>query len=398
MVAFDAFRKPQRKRPTLIESKNILPQLSRAIVIVRMVFAYPVISSWAQRSVAPWEPVALACLALSSLIAFICWDTIVGFISRHPLIISIDIVLSIAFIGVSGPASPYFLYLSATAILVGLLYEGKNRIILTVLLSLLFIIIPQIGLDTNSTKTLTTTAVINELISLLILVALVFLGAQLRNLQDRVDTAVKLASRSAREGALGEERSRIARELHDSTVKSLVGISLLSTSIRTNPERSDEIAKLIKSASESAITESRELLSTLRSGTEQKFSQTLAESLDEIEVVHGVEITQIFEGDEVPCYVSYNVRKIVEEAVTNAAVHSGTDRIDVSVKCDDELLRTTVTDYGRGFRVRKHREGHLGLASMRERASEINGLVSISSVPGKGTTVVLSVTLKRTIE
>jgi len=97
------------------------------------------------------------------------------------------------------------------------------------------------------------------------------------------------------------------------------------------------------------------------------------------------------EGGQFPSDLQYNVRKIIEEAVTNSAVHSGTDYIDVAIHRDGDSLTARVSDYGTGFRYAHKKTGHIGIASMRERAAEIGGLLTLTSVPDKGTTVTLHV-------
>ena len=72
-------------------------------------------------------------------------------------------------------------------------------------------------------------------------------------------------------------------------------------------------------------------------------------------------------------------------------MHSGTDKIRVAFTQFDSRTRVTVTDYGDGFRVRQKKDGHIGLTSMRERATDIGGTLAISSTPGKGTIVLFDI-------
>ncbi|MDK7750721.1 histidine kinase [Brevibacterium sp. UMB10442] len=357
---------------------------------MRMLFVYPVIASWANIGIGVLEPGVLVLLATESLVALRYWEQIQGFVSRHPLVPSLDILLSVLVMGSSRGSSPYFLYLGATAVLIGLLYTGRNRMLLTFILLGAFILIPLI-LQSRNNRPDPLTSVVEVIASSLVLVVLVHLGSRLNTLQDRVNTAITLASQNAREGALGEERSRIARELHDSTVKSLVGISLLSASIRNKPESALRTAQLIEQAATTAIDESRSILRSLRQGNTGDFETVLEKSMNELEVVHNVPVTLTFEGDGVSPEHHFNLRKILEEAVTNAAVHSGTDRIDVAVHTAKEDVIARVTDYGRGFRHRSGASGHIGLASMRERAEEMGGTLTISSIMNRGTTVTVHV-------
>ena len=382
-------KRSAKRHTTVLENKSIATPLVKAIVAIRMLFIYPVIASWTETNITSGEPLVLALLALESLAAFLFWDRIKNFVSRHPLILSVDILLVVIAIGPAQGISPYFLYLGATAVLIGLLYDRQNRTILAALLAGSYALIPLIVRTTPTTYSLY--GIAESCVSIVILVVLVLLGARLRSLQQRVDTAVEIASRNTREATLGEERSRIARELHDSTVKSLVGINLLSVTIQKQPQNAVKTAELIQSAATSAIAESRQLLSSLRQGDAANFDETLRSSMGEIEVVHGVEVSLSNEGGQIPSDLQYNVRKIIEEAVTNSAVHSGTDRIDVALRRDGNSLTARISDYGAGFRYAQKKRGHIGIASMRERAAEIGGLLTLTSVPSQGTTVTLHI-------
>lgn len=376
------------KGASILEATSITTQLGKFIIVLRMVLLYPVLVSWNGEEFAFWEAAGIAVLATVSLFTFTFWDKVVAFAVRHPLAVSIDIFISVLVMARAGSSSPYFLYLGATALLIGLLVAGINRIILTALLIAGFLLIALIN---DSPQDMLAQQVVNDVVSASIIVLFVILGARMRTLQTQVNTALRLATRNAREAALGEERSRIARELHDSTVKSLVGISLLCDTIRKQPDASPRLAQAIKEAAETAIDESRNLLSNLRSGTSANFEKHLRAHLDEIEVVHGVSVDLLLNGCEVSTEHAHNVEKIITEAVTNAAMHSGTDKIRVAFTQLDSRTRITVTDYGEGFRVRQKKDGHIGLTSMRERATDIGSTLAISSTPGKGTIVLFDI-------
>ena len=88
--------------------------------------------------------------------------------------------------------------------------------------------------------------------------------------------------------------------------------------------------------------------------------------------------------------------RIVQEALTNAAKHSGTARAEVELIFSSDSLRINVQDFGCGMAQGKKpdRRG-LGLIAMRERAELLNGSLEVTSVPGAGTTVSLLIPLRR---
>jgi signal transduction histidine kinase len=88
--------------------------------------------------------------------------------------------------------------------------------------------------------------------------------------------------------------------------------------------------------------------------------------------------------------------RIVQEALTNAARHSGTQRAEVKMMFGTENLSISVRDFGCGLTTKKKTEGAgLGLIAMRERAELLHGKLTISSSPDGGTAISLSIPLRR---
>jgi signal transduction histidine kinase len=84
------------------------------------------------------------------------------------------------------------------------------------------------------------------------------------------------------------------------------------------------------------------------------------------------------------------VYRVAQEALVNAARHSGASRIEVNLEPRDSKVRLEVSDNGSGFAFAEEGKG-LGLSGMRERALLVGGTLDIDSRPGKGTSVVLAV-------
>jgi two-component system sensor histidine kinase DegS len=110
----------------------------------------------------------------------------------------------------------------------------------------------------------------------------------------------------------------------------------------------------------------------------------------------GIETKAVVEGTPVRIdgQLAINCFRIMQEALNNAAKHSGTKRAEVKVSFTPERLTLSIRDFGSGLpSVKKGTEPGLGLIAMRERASLIGGQLRIDSVPNGGTTVSVAVPL-----
>ena len=377
--------------------RDFAAAVGKVVVTARMLFVYPVLLSWTERTPTVGEIVLVVVLAGLSLTALLRWRWMARFIRSHPIVLSLEILAAVSVMIPAGIDSPYLLYLSTSALLIGILTRGLGRTLLVVTLLLGYAISSLI------TTSLVTVTVPEEFLirtgtslgGLVLLSVLVYLGSTIDKLQDRVDRAVELATQNTREAALGEERSRVARELHDSTVKSLVGIRLLAKSSTMDSSRTESAVQLIADSAQMAIDDSRRILADLRTEEVPPLWPSIRRVGEELTALHGLPVS--IEGDttaEPTCRIRYGVRKVLEEALTNAALHSGAERVTVQAALAAEGLQIEVVDDGTGFDPGDaERGGHYGLAGMRERAAALDCLLRIDSAPDAGTTVRLTVPL-----
>lgn len=113
--------------------------------------------------------------------------------------------------------------------------------------------------------------------------------------------------------------------------------------------------------------------------------------------IHGVRATCHYGRlPRIPEDVALALYRIAQEAIRNAATHSGGDHVDVFLDSDDGTVHLRVEDHGRGFDPEALREtGGLGLVSMRERARLVEGIARIESHPGQGTVVEVRVPVRK---
>jgi signal transduction histidine kinase len=107
-----------------------------------------------------------------------------------------------------------------------------------------------------------------------------------------------------------------------------------------------------------------------------------------------VDVRMTRRPERLPPEVELVVYRVVQEALSNVARHSGASRAEVSLAADAATLAVTVADDGRGFdppAALDSRQQSLGLFGMRERAALVGGRLTIESAPGRGTRVQLEI-------
>ena len=201
-----------------------------------------------------------------------------------------------------------------------------------------------------------------------------------------------------RETAVAEERSFIARELHDSIAQSLAFLKIQLGLLR-NDIKSADAARIDKTLGEldAGVHESmgdvRELLVHFRTRTNNEdIAPALKTTLQKFEHQTGLATHLEIEGEgmPLPADVQVQVLHVVQEALSNVRKHARAREVWVEVQQAPQW-RVEVRDDGCGFDPdgAGPDETHVGLRIMRERAQNIGATVEVASVPGSGTCVVL---------
>jgi signal transduction histidine kinase len=203
------------------------------------------------------------------------------------------------------------------------------------------------------------------------------------------------------------ERTRIARELHDTLLQSFHGSLLrLQTVSLLLPERPIEAKGKLDSALEQAagaITEGRDAVQGLRTSTVERNDlalaiSTLGEELEKDPMNHGRATFRVAvdgQARDVHPIVRDEIYKIAAEALHNAFHHAQATQVEVEIHYRDDQLRLRVRDDGKGIDAAVLSslglEGHYGLRGMRERAALIKGKLAVWSEVDAGTEVELCV-------
>jgi signal transduction histidine kinase/ligand-binding sensor domain-containing protein len=208
------------------------------------------------------------------------------------------------------------------------------------------------------------------------------------------------------------ERTRIARELHDTLLQSFQGLlarlQAASNMLPARPDRAKErLDAAIDQASE-AIAEGRDAvlglrLSTVVSNDLAVAIKTLGEELGASGGNHESPVFDVaVEGAprELRPIVRDEIYRIAAEALRNAFHHAQAKRIEAEIHYDEHQLRLRIRDDGRGIepRVSEGRPGHFGLNGMRERARVIGAKLDVWSDAGSGTELELTVPARHAYE
>jgi signal transduction histidine kinase len=205
------------------------------------------------------------------------------------------------------------------------------------------------------------------------------------------------------QAAAAAERSRLARELHDSVSQAIYGIALGARTMQqlalSQPGRMSEPLNYIVTLADAALAEIRALIFELRPESLEKegILVALKKQTDALRVRYGLNITvDLCEREpEATLDVKEALYRIALEAMHNTVKHANASQIVLLVEDQPALdtVHLSLTDNGIGFDPDAVGAGHLGLKTMQERVAALNGQFECESAIGAGTTIV--VTLRR---
>jgi len=191
-----------------------------------------------------------------------------------------------------------------------------------------------------------------------------------------------------------EERTRIARDLHDNIGQSLAYLAFELDRIVGSESRGDDIGvslERLRDDVRGVIREVRDTLYDLR--TDVSDNADMADILEQyaarVTERSGIQIELYCDRDaRLPILQEREMWRVAQEALTNIERHSGATRVRVLWRCNGESAALDVTDNGSGFPIgTAGRLDSYGILGMRERASSIGATLDITSETGKGTRV-----------
>lgn len=239
-----------------------------------------------------------------------------------------------------------------------------------------------------------------------VLVARVSYGAALQEWQhnliqsvaDQISMALSLDNRGEQERrvSLLNERTIIARELHDSLAQSLSYLKIQVTRLQkahdkgVNEETFQELMNEIREGLGSAYRQLRELLSTfrlqidgngLKGALEDSISQLRQRSDMDIELNYQIDVVPLSPNEEI------HLLQVAKESLQNAVHHSKGSKVRVELVIDNKDIKLSVCDDGVGIPDDPEKLNHYGLAIMKERSRHLNGALEFARQESGGTCV-----------
>jgi signal transduction histidine kinase len=230
--------------------------------------------------------------------------------------------------------------------------------------------------------------------------------ALLASIGDQVGVVIENARlrQRAEQAAVMEERSRLARELHDSVTQSLYSLTLLAGGGQ-RLARAGKLANVeeylvdLGGIAQQALKEMRLLVYQLRPAIleQEGLVGALQQRLDAVERRSSIETRLLVDETLVlPTVVEEGLYRIIQEALNNTLKHASASYVTVRIYVQQGQVNLEVIDNGRGFDYdNMSYTGGLGLVSMKERAEKLGGSFTILSKPGEGAAVKVSLKLSR---
>ncbi len=210
------------------------------------------------------------------------------------------------------------------------------------------------------------------------------------------------------ESAVDEERTRIACEIHDGLVQTLVGVNFkmerCGNLIQEEPTKCFALLSEAKHQLKHGIQEARQVVFNLRPGQYEKLDllSALTNYLDSYKKQNRVQVTFSHTGSDtrLPPKTKVFVFRIIQEALQNSSKHAKASKVLVQLNIQPPHLSAVIRDNGSGFDVQAvfqnpDKWDHFGLRGMKERAKLLNGEVLWESRKEEGTTVSVSIPLAR---
>ena len=315
---------------------------------------------------------AIVAAGLTSLVPLLYWHRVGPVLVRHPGYFAAELVLSTVILVLTGTESPFFYYTLATALLGGLLYGWAGAALFSPMLVAVYYWVISVRSGVDEVASSFQTDLGQPALYLLVAAA----GAGARGLLDRQAAAEAQLNAQERQMAAEAERSRLARDMHDSLAKTVSGIGFaalaLSRQIERDPAGAAEEARRLAEDARQATREAREIITGLR--------------VDEGDGPLPLPIALKAEAERWAAANHVRLELAIEDV---GELDARAGAVSVRLRMLGGRAVLTIADDGQGFEVpdtleELSRGRHFGVTGMRERAQLAGGDLMVESAPGEG--------------
>ena len=393
-------------KKTLLELTQKIDIL-RATLLLRLVLVTAVLIICPVRSTLPhWMGKCFQNISYPlffyNMVFLIFHKKIAAFLQKYPIILLLDFSIAVGILQIGGGwRSSYFVYTLTTIMLFTLFYNQKGAYFTSITLAIVAFIknpakgLPSIKIFNVSNWDMRIGA------ALFYIVAGCILG-YFKTLIDKLEVLSKEKIEETRKVTMIKEKMRLALDLHDSVKSKITAILLVSKSLLQKKNLSEEnidneLHRLWKWLNY-LQNELDHVMASLKSEdneikTNCNLLTTIQEEVTIIESLTGFSWKILSGSNKVYLPLKYKqpLVKFFNEALMNSWKHSGSTRGTVELKCQNNLATIIITDGGRGF---IYQNGAMikstGLNSLKHRAKELNGVLTIETSPGKGCKLTLT--------
>jgi len=203
-------------------------------------------------------------------------------------------------------------------------------------------------------------------------------------------------SEQRRQGAILKERTRMARDIHDTLAQGFTGVIVQMEAaeealLEEDPEHAVRHVRRARDIARESLGEARRSVHALRPQALDKagFADALRNVIQNRTA--GTSLRTDFHLDGEPRHLPANVEecllRIGQEALSNALKHAHPTEFQARLAFDSNAVRLELYDNGKGFVVDRVNDGGIGLLGMKERAEQIGATLKVSSEPGVGTKI-----------
>ena len=362
--------------------------LGRAVVTVTAAGAGLLIVAHPGRIVA-----VMALVIVSTALAVAGLTRWPGVVRRTPAVLVVDTALLGAVLALNAGSAAFYLFAAGSAALAGVLLGLRAWPLWALQATVGFLAAAKVLRADGVTPEVSAFVVAFPMATVVTgLVAASITGATVRH----VDLLVEIIA-TAQRSAAASERTRLARELHDSVAKTLRGVSFaalaLPASLRRGPALAEQLAEVVAQGADAAAREARELIEGLRlDNPEEPFDTSIDRMCREWAASSRTRIRVSADPVEPALATRYELSRILYEALRNVEQHADARRVDVWLRRAGDGVRLVVRDDGNGFSVPPdltvlRSGGHYGVLGMAERAETIGGDFIVRSAPSDGTLI-----------